>query len=166
MVKEKEVKEQLKEILQSKALSSLTFDGSLYSEGEGYKVDYKEAMEGVEGWTINELGLALLEKVEFDLSEDVRISFFTAGDTVLLDEELDTYGSLDCMHFEVRKFNKNWHLDISLCECLYASRKYNYYIEATLWSEGEEKELLFETFDTFEEALQSLKSYILNNLNV
>ncbi len=164
MVKEKEVKEQLKEILQSKALSSLTFDGSLYSEGEGYKVDYKEAMEGVEGWTINELGLALLEKVEFDLSEDVRLSMFIAGDTVEL--EGDTYGSLDCINLNIRKFNKDWSLYISLCELLYASRKYNYYIEATLWSEGEEKELLFETFDTFEEALQSLKSYILNNLNV
>ena len=164
MVKEKEVKEELRRILQSKALSSLTFDGSLFSEGEGYTINYKEATEEVEGWTINELGLALLERIEFDLSEDVRLSMFIAGDTVEL--EGDTYGSLDCINLNIRKFNKDWSLYISLCELLYASRKYNFHVEITLWSEGEEKELLFETFETFEEALQSLKSYILNNLKI
>ncbi|MGC8851967.1 MAG: hypothetical protein ACP5PR_02665, partial [Minisyncoccia bacterium] len=86
---EQGVKEELRRILQSKALSSLTFDGSLFSEGEGYTITYEKATEG---WSINELGLALIERIEFDLSEDVRLSMFIAGDTVEL--EGDTYGSL------------------------------------------------------------------------
>jgi hypothetical protein len=163
MVKEKEVKEQLKEILQSKRLSSLTFDGSLYSEGKGYTIDYKEATKGKKDWSINELGLALLDKVEFDLNEDVKIDMFIVEGTERLG--LNKYGRFKCMHFEIIKFKKDRSLYIYLCKRFYGLRRLRFELEIETSKEIDGSLLKYDAYDTFEEAIQGLKSYI-NDLDL
>jgi hypothetical protein len=161
---EKEVKEQLKEILQSKKLSSLTFDGSLYSKGKGYTIEYKEATKGKKDWTINEIGLFLLENLDFDLNEDVKIDMFIVKDKVELG--LNKYGRFKCMHFEIIKFKKDRSLYIYLCKRFYGVRRFRFDFEIETSKEIDGSLLKYDAYDTFEEAIQGLKSYILNGLDL